>query len=92
MPRKQTTEDTKAAPVKKSSAAKKSVMAATHKAPAKRTVKAEPIFNLEAHREEIARQAYHFWLERGGAHGGAAEDWSRAETEIRRRWEQALRA
>ena len=31
--------------------------------------------------EEIARRAYEFYLERGGEHGHAEEDWARAESE-----------
>ena len=87
MPRKKTTEETTAAPVKRAAAVRKTTAAATHKAPAKRTIKAEPLFSVEVHREQIAKQAYYFWLERGGAHGGAAEDWARAEAEVRHRWE-----
>ena len=32
--------------------------------------------------EEIARLAYHYWLERGGRHGDAEQDWLRAEREL----------
>jgi Protein of unknown function (DUF2934) len=36
--------------------------------------------------EEIAQLAYSFWLERGDANGGSAEDdWFRAERELRER-------
>lgn len=34
---------------------------------------------------EIAHLAYSYFLERGGEHGRADEDWHRAEAEIRRR-------
>jgi hypothetical protein len=33
--------------------------------------------------EEIARLAHKFWAERGGQHGHDAEDWLRAEQELR---------
>ena len=36
-------------------------------------------------RDEIARLAYQYYLERGGEHGSHEEDWYRAEQEIRRR-------
>ncbi len=37
-------------------------------------------------REEIARLAYDYWLEREGRDGGSAEeDWLRAENELRTR-------
>jgi hypothetical protein len=32
--------------------------------------------------EEIAKLAYSYWVERGYAHGGAQEDWLRAEREL----------
>jgi hypothetical protein len=34
-------------------------------------------------REEIARRAYELFLERGGEHGHADEDWIQAERELR---------
>src|ERR1700722_585776 len=34
-------------------------------------------------REEIARLAYSYWEARGRPHGSAAEDWLRAERELR---------
>lgn len=33
-------------------------------------------------REEIARKAYHYFLDRGGAHGHDKEDWYRAEQDL----------
>ena len=33
--------------------------------------------------EEIAALAHKFWLERGGHHGSDAEDWARAEKELK---------
>ena len=32
--------------------------------------------------EEIAKRSYEIFLERGGEHGHAEEDWARAETEL----------
>jgi hypothetical protein len=32
--------------------------------------------------EEIAKRSYEIYLERGGEHGYAEEDWARAETEL----------
>jgi hypothetical protein len=37
----------------------------------------------EPSQEEIARLAYLYWLDRGGEHGSAEEDWLRAEQELR---------
>lgn len=39
--------------------------------------------SAEPAQEEIARLAYHYWLDRGGEHGSAEEDWLRAEQELR---------
>jgi hypothetical protein len=33
--------------------------------------------------EDIAKLAYSYWLERGGAHGFAEQDWLRAERELK---------
>ena len=41
-----------------------------------RAAKAPPTY------EEIALRAYEIYLERGGAPGGALEDWARAEREL----------
>ena len=37
----------------------------------------------EPSREEIARQAYELYVQRGGEHGKDVEDWVRAEKELR---------
>lgn len=67
---------------KKKAAPKPRSAAATHKAPAKKSVKKEAApeaaFNAEEHSEEIAREAYFMWMNRGGGHGDAHEDWLRA--------------
>ncbi len=44
-------------------------------------VTAAPAKNV-AH-EDIAKLAYSYWLERGGAHGFAEQDWLRAERELK---------
>jgi hypothetical protein len=40
-------------------------------------------------REEIAKLAYGYWLERGGQHGSPEQDWLRAEKEFRRRRQES---
>lgn len=37
----------------------------------------------EPSQEDIARRAYEIYLERGGRHGNDADDWLRAERELR---------
>lgn len=37
----------------------------------------------EPTRDQIARLAYLYWLDRGGPYGSAEEDWFRAEQELR---------
>jgi hypothetical protein len=51
---------------------------AEEKAPAKATAK-----TAEPSHAEIAKLAHKFWQERGGHHGNAAEDWTRAERQLR---------
>lgn len=41
------------------------------------------VTSIGASHEEIARLAHRFWAERGGQHGHDAEDWLRAERELR---------
>jgi hypothetical protein len=43
---------------------------------------AEPIRRREVTQEAIAKLAYSYWIARGYAHGGAEEDWLRAEQEL----------
>jgi hypothetical protein len=83
MPRKTTTE-TKAV---KAAAAKPVLAKPAHKPRARKTVKPAAVFSSVEHQNEIARQAYCYWLDRGCAHGHSTEDWLRAETEVRQRWE-----
>ncbi|MCL4843422.1 MAG: DUF2934 domain-containing protein [Bryobacteraceae bacterium] len=57
--------------------------AATHKAtPRKSAPRAKaataPAFDVDQHRAEIEQEAYFLWINRGGAHGHATEDWLRA--------------
>jgi hypothetical protein len=40
--------------------------------------------SVDPSRDEIARLAYLFWLDRGCQHGSAEEDWIRAEQQLRR--------
>jgi len=70
--------ETKKAPAKtvKKAATKTAAKTVAKKAPAKKAKKA-------ATHEEIASLAHKFWLERGGHHGSDAEDWARAEKELK---------
>jgi hypothetical protein len=95
MPRKAKTETTevkaaKPAAVKKT-AKKPAAATVTHKARTKKETAPVAVFHADEHREAIAQQAYFFWLERGGAHGNQAEDWLRAEAEVRRQFEAAAK-
>jgi phage repressor protein C with HTH and peptisase S24 domain len=49
------------------------------------TISAEVELPREVSREEIAKLAYSYWINRGHSHGGAEEDWLRAERELRYR-------
>ncbi len=44
----------------------------------------EHMHELRIEHDSIAKLAYSYWLERGGQDGSPAEDWLRAETELRR--------
>jgi hypothetical protein len=57
--------------------------AATHKSTPRKSApraKASPVaaFDIELHRAEIEQEAYFLWINRGGVHGHATEDWLRA--------------
>jgi hypothetical protein len=57
--------------------------AATHKStPRKAAPRAKAAaaqgFDIELHRAEIEQEAYFLWINRGGVHGHATEDWLRA--------------
>jgi len=69
--------------------------AATHKAPARKSVAEEtheahaaaerPSFDAAQHHEEISKEAYYRWLRRGRAHGAARDDWFAAVALVRAR-------
>lgn len=42
-------------------------------------------FNPSISEEQVRRRAYELYLQRGGSHGKHAEDWYRAEAELRGR-------
>jgi hypothetical protein len=52
------------------------VKAGTGKTTSSSAAKAAPTY------EEIAKRSYEIFLERGGEHGHAEEDWARAESEL----------
>ncbi len=56
--------------------APKAVKAGTGKTKTASVVKTAPTL------EEIAKRSYELYLERGGEHGHAEEDWARAEAEL----------
>ena len=56
--------------------APKAVKAGSGKTKAPSAAKAAPTY------EEIAKRSYEIYLERGGEHGHAEEDWVRAESEL----------
>jgi hypothetical protein len=56
--------------------APKAVKAGTGKTTSSSAAKAAPTY------EEIAKRSYEIFLERGGDHGHADEDWARAEAEL----------
>ena len=60
--------------------APKAVKAGTGKTTSSSAAKAAPTF------EEIAKRSYEIFLERGGEHGHAEEDWVRAEYELLHGW------
>jgi hypothetical protein len=66
----------------KAAAAKKPRAAATKREPVVRKRKAAP---WSPNADDVALQAYFFWLERGGREGSAEQDWLRAEQELRAR-------
>jgi hypothetical protein len=74
--------------VKPKSAAPAATAAATHKAPAraKRAKPAATVFDPEANHAEISREAYLLYLNRGGNHGAAQDDWFRAIEIVRSRY------
>ena len=63
--------------VAKKTATKTAVKSVAKKAPAKATKKPAPTY------EEISALAHHYWQQRGGHHGSDAQDWLRAEKELK---------
>jgi hypothetical protein len=51
--------------------------------PAAKKATAAPVAPAEPTREEIARLAEKFWMERGRPEGSPEQDWLRAEQELR---------
>jgi hypothetical protein len=71
-------------PKKPTTRKKTSASAAAPKAVApKRKSTASKVTAIGVSHEEIARLAHKFWAERGRQHGHDAEDWLRAEQELR---------
>ncbi|HTA78955.1 MAG TPA: DUF2934 domain-containing protein [Terracidiphilus sp.] len=76
---------------KKPAAKKKTAvveMSANGIEPQKKTVAAsnpadQKMTQMKISHDEIAKLAHRYWLERGGQHGSHAEDWLRAERELR---------
>ena len=60
--------------------APKSVKAGTGKT--KTASAAKPTMVVTPTYDEIAKRSYEIYLERGGEHGHAEEDWARAEAEL----------
>ena len=69
-------EKTSAPKAVKAGAGKTKTSSATTKPAPETAPKAAPTF------EEIAKRSYEIYLERGGEHGHAEEDWARAEAEL----------
>jgi hypothetical protein len=71
-------------PKKPTTRKKTSASAAAPKAIApKRKPTASKVTAIGVSHEEIARLAHKFWAERGRQHGHDAEDWLRAEQQLR---------
>ncbi len=61
--------------------APKAAKAGTGKTTSSSATKAAPTKAAPTY-EEIAKRSYELFLERGGEHGRAEEDWARAEAEL----------
>jgi hypothetical protein len=64
-------------------------VAATHKSAARAAAAAlevPPAFDPALHADEIRREAYYQWLNRGCAHGDDAGDWFRAVEAVKTRY------
>lgn len=71
--------------VKKATTRKPKAVAApkTSKAPAAPTAKKSNLTVMGPSKEQIAALAHKYWAERGFQHGQDADDWFRAEQELR---------
>jgi hypothetical protein len=70
-------------PRKPSSRKKTSASAAAVKEIAPKRQAGAKMTAISVSHDEIARLAHKYWAERGGQHGHDAEDWLRAEQELR---------
>jgi hypothetical protein len=70
-------------PKKPSARKKTSATAAATKEIAPKRQSSAKVTAIGVSHEEIARLAHKFWAERGRQHGHDAEDWLRAEQELR---------
>jgi hypothetical protein len=70
-------------PRKPSSRKKTSASAAAVKEIAPKRQADAKMTAISVSHDEIARLAHKYWAERGGQHGHDAEDWLRAEQELR---------
>lgn len=70
-------------PKKPSTRKKTSASASATKEIASKRKATSKVTTIGISHEEIARLAHKFWAERGGQHGHDAEDWLRAERELR---------
>jgi hypothetical protein len=57
--------------------------AAAPRKPRKAAPSKKNVTTISASYEQVAELAHRFWAERGGEHGHDAEDWFRAEQELR---------
>jgi ribonuclease I len=62
---------------------KAATSATTSKAPAKTKAKTSNLSVMAPSAEQIAALAHKYWAERGYQHGKDADDWFRAEQELR---------
>ena len=49
----------------------------------KKKTRNAPVVEIPASHDEIAELAHHYWIEGGCQHGRDADDWLRAEQELR---------
>jgi len=76
--------EAKKAPAKAvKTAAKKTAVKEPAKTPAKKTASKKTAKKSAPTYEEISALAHHYWQQRGGHHGSDAQDWLRAEKELK---------